>query len=181
MNMNRKEIRKQVIEAIITHPKERFEIRDITKQLPKEIEKTTVLYYVRRFVMDRFLEVIRPGHGGKTGIYRIVSREISFQRKPWGSSRVQPKDELNMAQVGESIMMFIDKLKTKIRDLGESYGNIQSEMNKSNSAYRLDINGKQTLIDELKKECTQLRNRIRQIEQEKTGRTFKLSEVVNFK
>jgi hypothetical protein len=71
-------LRNQVMEAINTHPKETFGVKDIIEQLP--MVRVTVIYsYIRNFAKKGYVTTLKPGHGKKPAIYQLV-KEIPPSR-----------------------------------------------------------------------------------------------------
>ena len=81
--------------------------------------------------------------------------------------------------LGESVIMFIEKLKSKTRELGEMISSLQSELKKEKEAFKLIKNNKEAKEDELKKVISNLQNRIRTVDRSKAG--ISMGEIVRFR
>jgi len=180
--------KEQVIEAIITHPDETFQMKDIAEQFPDFSQNSLQVLISRDLVKAKYITRTVPTRGKKPQIYKILKREPytriippksdlqSVKRRKLTIEKKEP-NELSMIQIGESIYYYIQKLKGKIQELSLSYSNLQSELNKEKNATKVFINERDKKIKELEEQIEVLKSANRRM----TGKTFNLGEIANFK
>lgn len=168
-------IKSQILEAIFTHPEETFIVTDILKQLPENVNIHSVRGYISKDLKNEGYIKKTDKKIGRNIVYKILKRDM----EPVEDKKESPKsDEVTLDQIGKAIVYRIKQLEEKIRDLGQGYSDLQSELNKEKSAAKLAIRERDKTNTELLDENKKLRETIRKIK-EIRSETFNLSELVS--
>lgn len=168
----------QILEAIVTHPKETFTIDEIMKELPDGLNIHTLRVTVSRDIKNAgFIERVKKE--GTLAVYKILKREI-VDANPPKTVVVRKKPELNLEQIGEAMVRHIKNLEEKIKELGQAYSDIQTELSKEKEANKLMARDRFKKIEDLRKENESLRKTIQKLKEisESKGGTFKLEELI---
>lgn len=176
----------QVIEAIITHPKNSITVSELMEQFP-DWKRIAIQNHVVNAKNKGYLKpVYKWGKKDRPQIYNILKREPheskirKYRSKNTAKAKsVKPagmRSEVDMETIGLSMVTYINKLKSKIQTLSNSYSDLQSELRKTNESNRITIKNKDKLISELKNEIANLRKNIRR----DSGKTFDMSEIARF-
>ena len=172
----------RVYEAIAIHPTGRFTSGDIWESLHKdypEIKKNTVSGLMcNKKSQIRALFHDSGTHGGKRLFTRKLSMPVLPIHEPGNiPKKVQPIPEtVTDHQIGQSIILYIDQLREKIKVLATAVGDLQAKSKSEKRVLEMTIKSKEDTIEKLKDELRILRTK-----KNSTSRTFNMSEIATFK
>lgn len=179
--------RNQVKELIVTHPEDTFIINDIARQLPKNIKKHSLQVLISKELKNEGY-VKKIGQKGLYSEYKILKRDIDKTPKKTVKKivkikkivKTRPSDEISLLQVGKAMVLKIETLKQKIRDVSSAYSDLQAEYNKQVAASKQAIRERDKKNTELLDDIAKLRETIKKLNEklEHGGTTFKLSELL---
>jgi len=188
VNMKEKSTPKmgRLIEAVIAHPKDAVTVKEIYQQVPHLGHSYIQNNMSNRMITKGYLEKGKRD-AKRIRTYVILSRTPHKRRRTTKQSAISPgpikpaaekkRDHLYSVEVGESIILAFNKLKTRFNELGSSHSNLQSEYNKETVAHRQSIRERDKSIALLKETVGRLRTRIKEIENERKGSMFSMSEI----
>lgn len=172
-----------LVEAVITHTPDEI----TTEQLFKEVPELGKIYIQNALAGG---QLFRQGYTGRAvpskarkKVYPILKRiphvphsraGIKYKQKKKDAApitiskgEIKPKEDvLYSADIGESIILAYNNLKTRFNELGSKYSFVQTELNKEKNAHRQSVKERDKSIGGLKETVGHLRTRIKEIEAE---------------
>ena len=85
-------------------------------------------------------------------------------------------DTVTDYQIGQSLILYIDHLRNKIKELATAFGDMQAKHKNQMSLTATTFAQKDDTIKKLQKELTSLRQKTQSV-----SRTFSMSEIANIK
>ena len=160
-------LKNQVLEAILTHPKDTIMIKDIVAQLDENVNIATIRVIVARDLKNEGY-VKRTDFKGKFGVYKILKRD----RETTAAVKVKKKEEISLEDIGKAIVDRIRQLENKIVEISQAYSDLQTEYRKEVDANKVVTKRHLKEIEELKEVIRVHADRLKAKE-----RTFNISEL----
>ena len=174
----------KVAEAILTHPQKEFtgpEIWEILHNDYPEITPGSVSNCLAK--NNSPLKAIcnkTPYKKGMATIYERISVAAmppiqKLKKKHKTIKKVEPiPDTVTDYQIGQSMILYIDRLRTKIKDMATSISDMQAKHKSETRLHTMTLQQKNNTIEKLQEELKVVRT-----VKKSTSRTFNLKELSN--
>ena len=178
----------KVAEAVLTHPEKSFTARKIWESLNNDypdIKIGAVSHCLTKSggPVSKLCNKTNLKEGMASIFERISVAAMPAVHKSKSRSKTKSKkiehiipDTVTDYQIGQSIILYIDHLRNKIKELATAFGDMQAQHKNRMSLTTTTFAQKNDTIKKLQKELTSLRQKT-----QSTSRTFRMDEIANLK
>ena len=177
----------RVAEAVLTHPKINFTCSELWESLNKDYPHITIgavshCLSKTGSPISKLCNKTNNKDGLATIYARISESAMPTIVNPESKIKIKPKkiepipDTVTDHQIGQSLILYIDRLRNKIKDMATAIGDMQAKHKSEINVSNMTLKQKENTIEILNTEIKRLK-----VQKSTSSRTFNMSEIANIK